>query len=82
MCWTAPDQGAEQLADNIPGGPLWWASDGSFGNRVEAVVGNSGSAAYLLHVDLMESNCQLQKLNLDRFRGVCEHNGVLWRLIP
>ncbi len=80
MFWTRPNQGAYQLADNIPRGAFWWSSREPLEHGVRAVVGyRDPHGLHMLHIDLDQHRCVVQPLDIDRgVQGICSHNGVLF----
>lgn len=82
--WTETTQGAQQISDTVPKGPLWWASCYPVEDRVQAVVGHPTSHAAefsLLDIDLAEYQCRQQRLQIESgLRGICSHNGGLFAI--
>jgi hypothetical protein len=78
--WTSPRQGAQQLADDVPPGALWWTARDAREGTTRAVVGHMSPAGlHLLHIDLVRYQCVAKRLDIDRgVRSICAHNGALF----
>ncbi|BBO34348.1 hypothetical protein [Lacipirellula parvula] len=80
MRWTMPARGAMQIAERLPIGRLWWASQPDAGDNVFVVAGS----AHKLHVfsvgreGLRQQPTPLQLGDFGAVASVCAHNGILF----
>jgi hypothetical protein len=80
MRWTMPGRGAMQIAERLPIGKLWWASQPDAGDNVSVVTGSP----HKLHVfsvgreGLRQQPTPLQLGDFGAVASVCAHNGVLF----
>ena len=81
MLWSKAGWGAEQLADDISGGPLRWVSQPAGESCLYAVIGPPrGSQLHLLEIDLKNRSCQEAQMEIcdEMHLCVCAQGGALF----
>lgn len=82
MFWLGKGHGAQQIADSIPPGGLWWASRKIEDQRTWAVVGHlAPDGLHLLEINLAKFECTSRPLGIDRgVRCITSHRGGLFAI--